>query len=671
MIVDVAIPIRISNSFHYLIDDELGKTLSIGSVVSIPFGNRNAFGFVLGFPVKSNVDLLKLKSITEILVLKPLFDESMFQLLKWVSDYYCHPLGEVISTAIPKAFWMPKKEKRNLKLKEKNSELILDQPVLGHSLNENQKKAVDLILDASEKRPFLLHGVTGSGKTEVYMSVLSSIINDKKTGIILVPEIALTPQLTERFSKRFPGMVAVLHSDLTAKERTYQWNLITEGKAQIVIGARSAVFAPLKNLGVIVVDEEHETSFKQEDSLRYNARDLAVVRSKLLGAKVILGSATPSVETYQNALNGKYVHLKLPERVNQRPMPTTSFIDIKDKSQWYSPELRWLSRGLVNAIADTLEQGQQVMLFLNRLGFAHFLFCGDCGHTWRCKDCDVSLTYYQNPPLLKCHYCGVQKKVPVCCENCSGTQLDTIGLGTEQVEKTIKSIFPKASVARMDRGVIKGKKDLEKVLERIQKREVDIVIGTQMVAKGHDFPGIALVGVLMADASLNLPDFRSYERTFQVITQVSGRAGRGETPGEVIIQTLNPEHPVLLAASRHQQESFYRDELSARKLFQFPPFHRAVMLRFQHTNPKNVENFAYQVTELLQKEAPRRFANSQILGPSEAPLARIKKMYRWQCLVKSESVKEIQVMLKLLFEWEKKQKSTVQLSVDVDPINLI
>lgn len=672
MIVDVAIPVRVNSSFHYLIDDVLGSSLSPGSVVSVPFGSRTAYGFVLGFPEKPNIEQAKLKNIKEVLVVEPVFDEAMYRFLKWVSDYYCHPLGEVIATAIPKAFWTPSKPK---KLKKQNSTELSVSDVsvaqTGHELNPDQSAAVNSILDSTEERPYLLHGVTGSGKTEVYMNVLSSILAMEKTGIILVPEIALTPQLTERFSARFPNLIAVLHSDLTAKERTHQWKLITSGTAKIVIGARSAIFAPLKDLGIIVVDEEHETSFKQEDSLRYNARDLAVVRAKLEKAKVVLGSATPSVETYQNAITGKYVYLKLPERVNHRPMPKTHFVDIKDKNQWYAPEARWLSKSLVDAIEHTLKNKQQVMLYLNRLGFAHFLFCCDCGHTWRCQNCDVSLTYYQNPPQLKCHYCGTQKKVPVTCENCSGVRLDTMGLGTEQVEKTLMAIFPKARISRMDRGVIKGKKDLEQVLNKIQKRDVDIVIGTQMVTKGHDFPGIALVGILLADASLNLPDFRANERTFQIITQVSGRAGRADIPGEVYVQTIQPDHPVLVSATHHQYEEFYRNELASRKLFHFPPFHRAVMLRFQHTNPSRVESFAYQVVKLLQKEAVSRFPSCQILGPAEAPISKLKKMYRWQCLIKSESVKELQTMLRLLFEWEKREKNTVQMAADVDPVNLL
>ncbi|NBX67573.1 MAG: primosomal protein N' [Proteobacteria bacterium] len=670
MIVDVAIPVRVANSFHYLIDESSARDLSMGSVVSVPFGSRTTYGFVVGFPEKAEVESSKLKNVLDVLVANPVFDEQMFKFLKWVSDYYCHPLGEVIATAIPKAFWTPRK--KIAKEIKRSPEARAQNPLqIEYELNPFQKSAVESILELSETRPYLLHGVTGSGKTEVYLNVLESMIQKDKTGIILVPEIALTPQLTQRFSSRFPNQIAVLHSDLTPKERIQQWDLITSGTAKIVIGARSAVFAPLKNIGVIVVDEEHETSFKQEDSLRYNARDLAVVRAKLLGAKVILGSATPSVETYQNAISARYVHLKLPERVNKRAMPKTQFVDIKDKHQWYSQDISWLSRTLVDSLSKTLQQGQQAMLYLNRLGFAHFLFCSDCGHTWRCRNCDVSLTYYQNPPILKCHYCGEQKKVPHSCEVCQGIRLDTMGLGTEQVEKTLQSIFPKARICRMDRGVIKNKKDLERILNRIHEREVDFIIGTQMIAKGHDFPGIALVGVLLADASLNLPDFRANERTFQVVTQVSGRAGRADTPGEVIIQALNPGHPVLLAASHQDQEEFYRTELATRKLFQFPPFHRAVMLRFQHTNPQRVETFANQVVRIIQSELNRRFPKCQILGPTEAPISKVKKMYRWQCLVKTESVKEIQTLLKMLFDWEKLQKSNVKMAVDVDPINLL
>jgi primosomal protein N' (replication factor Y) len=498
---------------------------------------------------------------------------------------------------------------------------------------------------------------------------MEKVLEQGKGVFVLVPEIALTPQLLCRFSARFPGQVAVLHSDLTEKERYEQWEKLRRGEARIVIGARSAIFAPVRDLGLIVVDEEHEGSFKQEESLRYHGRDVAVVRGSMMGARVVLGSATPSLESYSNAQGGKYRYVRMAHRVESRPMPRTTFVDLKNKDLWHSDKVPWLTRPLLARVERALREKVQCLLYLNRLGFAHFLFCRDCGHTWRCKNCDVSLTYYRNPPSLKCHYCGVDKSPPTVCEECQGTNLDTMGFGTEQVEKELVRIFPEARIARFDRSVIKTRTDLEAILNTINRREVDIVVGTQMIAKGHDFPGIALVGILVADSSLNLPDFRAHEKTFQVITQVSGRAGRAETPGEVVVQTINPEHPVLVAASAHKGEDFYRSELETRKQFGFPPYQRLAMLRFQHSHLKKVEAFAYEMVNYVQMRVHHRQARCTILGPSEAPLSRLKNVYRWQCLLKAESVKDLQSVLHGLREHAAKSKSTVRLDIDVDPIS--
>jgi primosomal protein N' (replication factor Y) len=345
-------------------------------------------------------------------------------------------------------------------------------------------------------------------------------------------------------------------------------------------------------------------------------------------------------------------------------LPRTEFVDLRDRTQWQSPKLPWITRGLVSRIEATLRSGQQALLYLNRLGFAHFLFCPDCGHTWRCRNCDVALTYYQNPPTLKCHYCSSTWSVPKSCELCEGVSLDTIGVGTEQAEKELKIIFPEARIARFDRSVIKTRRDLEAILGAISRREIDIVVGTQMIAKGHDFPGIALVGILVADASLNVPDFRANERTFQIITQVSGRAGRAEVPGSVVIQTINPEHPVLAWAAGNRSEEFYRAELETRRAFGFPPYQRMAMLRFQHRNSKAVEQFAVEVAQFVKTRG-----RCQAVGPSEAPLARLKNLYRWQCLIKSETVKNLQVCLLSLREYVAYRKSPVQFAIDVDPVN--
>lgn len=670
MIVDIAVPVKVPGSFHYFVEEDIAKTLELGAVLEVPFGSRQLEGFVLGLQENTDIAANKIKSITQVVQLEPVFDEAMLKFFKWVSEYYCHPLGEVIATAVPKIAWVNKKEK-----KSKPSDLIARMeetdflPAAKPSLTCEQAHAVKTILNPSDDKPVLIHGVTGSGKTEIYMSVLDSMVANGKTGLVLVPEIALTPQLMNRFSSRFPGRVAVLHSELTPKERTYVWKRIRNAQVDVVIGARSAVFAPLKNLGVIIVDEEHETSFKQEDSLRYHGRDLAIVRASLSKAKVVLGSATPSIESYYHAKLGKYHYVELTQRINKQEMPKTTIVDLKDVETQFSAKVPWLTQPLVLKIQKALERKQQVMLFLNRLGYAHFLYCDDCGHTWRCKNCDVALTYYQNPPSLKCHYCAAIQKVPHVCEACTGLKLTSIGLGTEQVEKEIAKIFPTAKVERLDRGKIKDRKSLESLLSSISNREVDIVIGTQMMAKGHDFPGIALVGILVADASLNIPDFRASERTFQLITQVSGRAGRADTLGEVVVQTVNPLHPVIHYASHHQTKEFYDMELRMRKEFGFPPFNRLAMLRFQHKDKNRVEIFSYKVLSVIKQEIEARGFKSQVLGPSEAPLSKLKNYFRWQAMIKSESVKEMQMLLRIANEYVHKEKQSVQFSVDVDPMN--
>ncbi len=667
MIIDVAVPVRVPGSFHYLMDEENASGLQLGSVVQVPFRNKLIHAFVLGFPEKTEVAREKMKTVDSVLAADPLFDEQMLKFLRWVAEYYCHPLGEVIAAAIPRESWKVNKRKpRSTNLESLSADLEASVPP---TLTEEQSFAVARILDPKETRPILLHGVTGSGKTEIYMSVLSHLSAEGKGAIVLVPEIALTPQLLGRFSSRFPGQVAVLHSDLTQSEKRVQWERLRKGDARIVVGARSAIFAPVKNLGLIVVDEEHESSFKQEDSLRYNARDVGVVRGSQQGAKVLLGSATPSLESYANAESGKYLYVTLKQRVQNRPMPKTHFVDLRNRDLWLGPKISFLTRPLVAKIQATLSAGQQAMLYLNRLGFAHFLFCNDCGHTWRCKNCDVALTYYQSPPALKCHYCGWHSSPPKACEECQGTHLETMGAGTEQVERELKAVLPEARIARMDRSQIKTRQELEAILNTIQRREVDVVIGTQMIAKGHDFPGVSLVGILMADSSLNIPDFRANERTFQIITQVSGRAGRAENPGEVVIQTLNPEHPVLQAAAENRTADFYRNELHARRQYGFPPFQRAAMVRFQHKSAPTVERFSFEVVHFLQSQAAKRGFKVLVLGPAAAPLSKLKNLYRWQCLVKGENVKDLQILFRGLNEFIAFRKTPVQVALDVDPIS--
>ncbi len=664
-LVDLAVPVKVGSSFHYLLDESSNCNLRVGSVVQVTFARRKTHAFVLGFPETTEVERKKLKPIESVLIAEPLFDEKMLKFFRWVADYYCHPLGEVISAALPKQFVTASEKRKANASKKADLDFATFAKAAPPALTEEQTKALSLI-DSECERPVLLHGVTGSGKTEVYIRALESVLAQGKGGMILVPEIALTPQLLGRFSSRFPGKVAVLHSDLSASERLAQWEKLRKGTASVVIGARSAVFAPVKNLGLIVVDEEHETSYKQEDSLRYHARDVAVVRAKLHGCRAILGSATPSLESYFNAQTGRYLYVPLLKRVHSRPLPKVQVVDLRVKEDWQSPTTPWLSRQLLARMRSVLGNGQQCLLYLNRLGFAHFLYCIDCGHTWRCRQCDVALTYYKHPPKLECHYCGSTHGVPDTCEACSGTSLDTLGVGTEQVEKELSALLPTARIARMDRSVIKTRTDLESILNSVANREIDVVIGTQMLAKGHDFPGIALVGILMADSTMNMPDFRANERTFQVITQVSGRAGRGSDSGEVVLQTFNPEAPILQQAIQGDTLSFYRQELASRSQVGFPPAKRLAMLRFQHRNEATVREFSHAVVMYLHS---RQIPALQILGPAEAPLSRLKNFYRWHCLIKSESVRDMQRALQIAKEYAEHLKSGVQMAVDVDPVN--
>lgn len=659
-IFDVAVPLRIAGSFHYKSED---PEIGLGTLVEVPFGNRRMHGYVLGKVDKSDIPENRLKAIESVLMTEPAFDAEMLRFLKWVAQYYCHPLGEVLATAIPRHVFA----KRKPYLAKEKSFLPQQKP----ELTEEQAAALLAIEKLEPGKPVLLQGVTGSGKTEIYMRCLERSLDEGKGAIVLVPEIALTPQLVGRFTERFGDSVAVLHSDLSERERSRHWHRARTGEARLVVGARSAVFAPVHNLGTIIVDEEHEGSFKQEDSFRYHARDVAIVRAKLVGARAILGTATPSLESYHNAKAGKYAHVRLLKRVHQRPLPATIFVDLKDKEKQYSRELPWLSTVLVDKIGQTLTAGRQSLLYLNRLGFAHFLFCHDCGHTWRCENCDVALTYYKHPPQLKCHYCSATHRSPNQCEKCEGINLQTMGFGTELVEKTIAEIFPKARIGRMDRSNLKTHKALEELLESVARREVDIVVGTQMIAKGHDFPGVSLVGVLVADSQLNLPDFRAHERTFQIITQVAGRAGRAEDPGEVVIQTLNPEHPVLLAAAENRPDDFYRWELGTRQQFGFPPSRRLAMLRFQHVNQKQVERYAQEMTGALKDRIQALGYDCQVLGPAEAPISRIKKLYRYQALVKASGAGELQNLMSELLLFDAQRKTPVQMSVDVDPIHAL
>lgn len=522
---------------------------------------------------------------------------------------------------------------------------------------------------------FLLHGVTGSGKTEVYLRAIDHTLRTGRQAIFLIPEIGLTPQAVRRVAERFGDTIAVLHSRLTDRERLDYWWRIRLGQVKIAIGARSAVFAPFQNLGLIVVDEEHDSSYKQQDRVRYHARDLALVRGKMENAVVILGSATPALESYFNARQKKYTLLDLPERVQGRPMPEVETIDMRFRSTPRDPAAS-LSPALETAIRDNLAAGRKTLLFLNRRGYAHTLACKGCGHLFRCPRCSVSLTYHRLIKRLCCHYCEYQRPTPLDCPACQGTDLQPVGRGTERIEEEIRSLAPQARASRMDRDTTRRKGAHERILRQFEGEELDLLIGTQMIAKGHDIPEVTLVGVILADVSLDLPDFRAAERTFQLLLQVSGRAGRGDWPGRVLIQTFHPEHYCVRAACRQDYRDFYDQEILFREELGYPPFSRMVNLRLTGPVEEQVRAEAERLGETARSILAgdrTAFRDMEVLGPSLAPLARIRGRYRYHCFLKGSPPHRLLAFTRqVLADCNLRlTRSRMQLEVDVDPIQVL
>ncbi|WP_428264602.1 replication restart helicase PriA [Haliangium sp.] len=546
-------------------------------------------------------------------------------------------------------------------------------PVAPPTLTGSQEAALSAIregLGAAEFGAYLLYGITGSGKTEVYLHAIADVLSAGKCAVVLVPEISLTPQLAARFRARFGDLVAVLHSGLTDRERYDEWQRLRAGDARIALGARSAVFAPVSDLGMVVVDEEHDSSFKQEEGVRYNARDVALVRAQRAGAVCVLGSATPSLETYYAAESGRYRLLSLPERPTPRPLPKVALIDLRV----YRPEAdAMLTAPLAEAIRETLDRGEQVILFLNRRGFDTFVLCRACGEAFRCEQCSVSLTYHRARDILLCHYCGYQRRIPKTCPTCgrAGSILRR-GLGTEKVAAAVGERFPGAHVGRLDRDVATGAR-IGEVLGRMARGEIDILVGTQMVTKGHDFPGVTLVGVLCADTGLSLPDFRASERTFQLLTQVAGRAGRGERPGRVLIQSYRTEAVAVSAAAHHDYEGFYRAERVSRQELGYPPFGHLAAIRFDGPDARVVERAARRLAERV---APASLQlGVSVLGPAEAPLARLKGRARWHMWLRASTRRPLRRVLEEILrggpEVLAQVPAEVRIGVDVDPISAL
>jgi len=535
-------------------------------------------------------------------------------------------------------------------------------------LTVDQLRALETVTKAPGFRPILLHGVTGSGKTEIYMQAVEHFLAAGKTSLILVPEIGLTPQLTDQFATRFPNQIAILHSSLTRRQRIDEWLRIYRGEVPIVIGTRSAVFAPLGNLALIVVDEEHETSYKQEEVPRYHARDTAVMRAKLAGAAVVLGSATPSMESFHNAASQKYDYVMLTTRVEGRPLPAVEIVNMREE---YAAEGKQvvLSRRLLEAINARLDRGEQTMILLNRRGYATFLLCRRCGFTFQCNSCSVAMTYHRSIEKLLCHYCGLARRPPARCPECDSEYIHYVGEGTERLEAELKCRFPDARVGRIDRDAMRHMRDYERILGGFRAGNIDILAGTQMIAKGHDFPRVTLVGVVGADAPLALPDFRAAERTFQLLTQVAGRSGRGGRPGEVVIQSYFPDHYTFQLAVTQRFEDFYARESRYRKAMFYPPFTALAGIMVADRDQGRAADTAREIGEYLDS---LRSNAMRILGPAPAPLERIKRMHRQQLLIKSSSRASLHHLLGRLRQYiEDRKFGSTRVFIDVDPVSLL
>lgn len=549
-----------------------------------------------------------------------------------------------------------------------------------HKLSNSQGLVYDRIVKSFNKKDsnnkFLIHGVTGSGKTEIYLQLVEDMIHRGRDSIILVPEISLTPQTIDRFVGRFGDHVAVLHSKLSYGERFDQWKKIKEGKVKIVVGARSAVFAPFKNLGLIVIDEEHETTYKSSQNPKYNTIELAGKRVDIENAYLVLGSATPSLESYYNSLNNEMVLLELKDRVNDYSLPKVNVIDMRDELDKGNKSI--FSEKLFDSLEKNLNNGKQAILFLNRRGFSTFVSCRKCGYVVKCQSCDVSMTYHKNINRLRCHYCGISTITPKICPQCKSNYIKYFGVGTEQIEDHTRALFPQARIARMDMDTTTKKGSYEKILGDMKNKKIDILIGTQMISKGLDFEDVALVGIIAADITINLPDFRSPERGFQLVTQVAGRAGRGDYKGEVILQTYNPEHYSIVYSKEHDYISFYNTEISLRKEFLYPPFISLVSLLIYGENNTKVAKLSKKIYDLFVKECiwiDKAKINDYIIGPYPAPLERIKNNFRWMILMKSkkEDMDKLKSILqRVCIDNEYKLNiDHVKFSIDIDPNSIL
>lgn len=719
--------VEIDRPFTYKVPEEFNNEIKVGQIVKVPFGrgNKSSQGFILNLKNEQDIKF-KTKNITSILVKDSIIDEDDIKLIEFLREKTLCKYIDAFRILIPVGIMNGAKAKKRkvivlisedlsnvknsngykeiievLKVnsgKHTKSELINNYSISQYKLNKlieknvlsveeenvfrynnrvyeedkakvltsDQKNVIKQYND-SNKKLFLLKGVTGSGKTEVYMKLVQKALSEGKSAIILVPEIALTPQMIERFKGRFGIDVALFHSKLSDGERFDEWFRVKEGKAKVIVGARSAIFLPAKNLGLIIIDEEHENTYKSEQNPKYQTKEVAEYLSKLKGCNVILGSATPTIESYYRALTGEIKLLEINSRVDNKDMPQMKVIDMRNELKSGNKSL--FSRELFIEIEERLKRKEQIILFLNRRGFSTFVSCRSCGYVFKCDECDISMTYHKNG-LLVCHYCGKTKREPRECPKCQSKYVKFFGAGTERVEEEVKKYFNDAKILRMDVDTTRDKDSYERIYNTFKNGEADILIGTQMVSKGLDFKNVTLVGILAADMSINIPDYRAAERTFQIITQVAGRAGRGEKQGEVLIQTYTPEHYSLQYAVNYDYEGFYEKEFTVRAMMKYPPFGKLLLINGISKKEDLLKNFMHKITMMI-KNLVKNNLDIEILGPIPCMISKVKENYRWQIVIKGEFNSDFTKNIKeILYDENKNVYNDIRISIDINPNNL-
>jgi len=654
-VAEVALNLPIKQTFSYLFGG-FEKEIAVGKRVLVPFGKqKNLIGYVVGI-IDSENKKITYKNILRTLDEEPILTPEILSLTKWIAGYYGSSWGQAIGLAtspalLSKRFFL-----------DTPAQLIMEK-ILALPPTDQQKKAIEEICSLIEKgkeETVLLQGVTASGKTEVYLRAISQILEKNRQAIYLVPEISLIPQTSLWVKERFGKRVAVLHSQLSQKERYHCWQEIRKGNIDIVIGPRSAIFAPLPRLGLIIIDEEFETSYKEHQEPKYHAREVAKKRAKLSHCLVILGTATPSLESYYQAKTGKYRWIKLTERVKRQALPEIYIVNMKGKYRGGKPVL--FSGELVHLMEEKLLKGEQTVLFLNRKGYHTFLLCRDCGFVLKCKHCSLPLVYYRSKKGLFCHYCNFHQKVPLSCPAC-GEKIAFLGSGTERIEQELQKLFPDVSIKRLDGDTTKKEESWRNFLSDFTNKKISIVIGTQLLAKGHHFPNVTLTGVINADTSLNLADFRAAERTFQLLFQVAGRAGRGEIPGEVLIQTYLPEHYAIKSLKEKNFSAFYEKELSLRKELGYPPYTHFANILVRGEKEERVKKNIQTIFKRLNAE---KKDGMEILGPAPCFHARIKNYFRYHLILKTEEIEGLSAFL-----GEKLKDIKFPYSLDIDPLEML